>query len=90
MKIKLGEKEYDLDKSLPITLGDIKKLKAVHGVKLNDLASMDADIVAKVLLLLCQKVDPNITEDMVDEVPLERLGDIAQFLSGAVAPDRPT
>ena len=90
MKITLGEKEYDLEKSLPITLGDIRRLKSVHGIRLEDLASMDADIVAKVLLMLCQKVDPAITEEMVDGVPLERIGDVANFLSRATVPDRPT
>ena len=89
MKITLGEKEYDLEKSLPITLGDIKKLKAVHGVRLADLSSMDADIVSKVLLLMCQKVNADITENMVDDIPLVLLGEIAEFLSRAVVPDRP-
>ena len=90
MKIKLGEKEYDLEKSLPVTLGDIRRLKQDHGVKLDDLNSMDIDVVAKVLLLLCQKVDPAITEALVDTVPLMELGRIANFLAMAASPDFPT
>ena len=89
MEIVLGDKTYDLEKALPITLGDIKKLKAVHGVRLADLSSMDADIVSKVLLLMCQKVNTDITENMVDAIPLVLLGEIAEFLSRAVVPDRP-
>ena len=90
MKITLGEKEYDLAKALPITLGDVRRLKHVHGIQLSDLASMDLDIVAKVFLMLCQKIDPDITEDMVDAIPLLQMNKVSQFLSEAVIPDRPT
>ena len=90
MKITLGEKEYDLEKSLPVTLGDIRKLKNAHGIKLSDLASMDADVVAKVLLMLCQKVDAAITEEMIDGLPLTDIDKVAAFLSRATVPDRPT
>ena len=91
MKITLGEKEYDLEKSLPVTLGDIRRLKSEYGVQLADLSSMDLDVVAKVLLMLCRKVDKDITEAMVDELPIEKVGEVASFLSRAVVPvDRPT
>lgn len=90
MKIQLGEKEYDLEKSLPVTLGDIRRLKREHNVKISDLASMDADVVAKVLLMLCQKVDPEITEALIDGVPLSEIDQVARFLSRATVPDRPT
>lgn len=90
MKITLGEKEYDLGKALPVTLGDIRRLKKDHGVALTDLASMDLDVVAKVLLMLCQKIDPAITEALVDGVPLMLMGEVMVFLSQAVMPDRPT
>ena len=91
MKITLGEKEYDLEKSLPVTLGDIRRLKSEYGVQLADLSSMDLDVVAKVLLMLCRKVDKDITEAMVDDLPIEKVGEVASFLSRAVVPvDRPT
>ncbi len=90
MEIVLGDKTYDLEKSLPVTLGDIRRLKKDHGVVLADLASMDLDIVAKVLLMLCQKVDPAITEALIDGVPLMLMGEVMVFLSQAVVPDRPT
>jgi len=91
LKITLGEKEYDLEKSLPVTLGDIRRLKSEYGVQLADLSSMDLDVVAKVLLMLCRKVDKDITEAMVDDLPIEKVGEVASFLSRAVVPvDRPT
>lgn len=90
MLIKLGEKEYDLRAALPVTLGDIRRLKKNHGLKLADLASMDLDVVAMVLLILCQKVDAAITEEMIDTIPITRLAEVAAFLESAVVPDHPT
>jgi len=90
MKITLGEKEYDLAGALPVTLGDIRRLKRVHGIQLSDLASMDLDIVAKVFLMLCQKIDSAITEEMVDAIPLTMMDEVSKFLSKAAVPDRPT
>lgn len=91
MKIKLGEKEVDLKAALPITLGDVRRLKKDFGVKLADLSNMDADIIAKIVLMLSQKVNVTITEAEVDTIPLVQLGDIAIFLqTDAVEADRPT
>ena len=42
MKIQLGEKEYDLAAAMPLTLGDLRRLKKEHGVELKDFAAMDA------------------------------------------------
>jgi hypothetical protein len=87
MKITLGEKEYDLVQAMPITLGDIRRLRKEYNIKMSDLAAMDADIVATVLLMLCKKVDAGITEDMVNSLPLTMLGKVAKFLSDAASPE---
>lgn len=91
MKIRLGEKEYDLAPALPLTLGDLRRLKKDHGVQLQDLSSMDANTLVKILLLLAQKVDPEVVEAQVDAVPVTELIEISKFLaSAATVPDRPT
>lgn len=90
MKIKLGEQECDLSEALPITLGDIRRLKKEYKVKLEDLASMDVDVVACVLLMLARKVHPEVTEEMIDCLELFRLNEVAVFLGTATIPERPT
>lgn len=90
MKIKLGEKEIDLKLALPIVLGDVRKLKKVHGVNLKDLGSMDADTIAKIVLVLSQKIDPTVTEAEVDMLPMEQVGAVAIFLGEAGENDVPT
>lgn len=90
MKVTLGEKEYDLSSALPLTLGDLKKLKRDHNVSLLDLGSLDPVTIVAVLLVIAQKVDQAITEEMIDKIPMNRLADIAKFLGGTSEPDRPT
>lgn len=90
MKVTLGEKEYDLSSALPLTLGDLKKLKRDHNVSLLDLRSLDPVTIVAVLLVIAQKVDSAITEEMIDKIPMNRLTDIAKFLGGSSEPDRPT
>lgn len=96
MKVRLGEKEYDLAKSLPITLGDLRRFKKEYGMDLATLSAMDLDNVAKVLHLLLRKIDPDISEETIDLFPLPQLGAVAKFLTEAtgeavVEPDdRPT
>lgn len=90
MKIKLGEKEYDLGLALPLTLGDLRRLKKEHNTTLSDLQTMDVEVIIKVLLLIFRKLDPEVTEDLVDTVPVHQLSAIATFLSEAAIPDRPT
>lgn len=90
MKIHLGEKEYDLAQALPLTLGDLRRLKKEQGVELKDLASMDVEVVVKVMLLITHKLDPIVTEAQIDALPITVLRDVAEFLTLATVPDRPT
>lgn len=89
MKIKLGEKEYDLAQALPLTLGDLRKLKKEYNTTLSDLQTMDVEVIIKVLLLIFRKLDPEVSEEALDAVPISLLGDIARFLGEVAVPDRP-
>lgn len=90
MKIHLGEKEYDLAQALPLTLGDLRRLKKEQGVELKDLANMDVEVVVKVMLHIAHKLDTAVTEAQIDELPVTALRDVAEFLTLATVPDRPT
>ncbi len=90
MQIQLADTTYDLSGALPLTLGDLRRLKKEQGVTLENLASMDVDVVAKVMLHVFRKVDAAVTEDQIDSLPVTRLSDIARFIQSATIPDRPT
>lgn len=89
MKISLGEKEYDLAAALPLTIGDLRKMKKEQNVDLKDLGSMEVDTVAKVLLHIFRKVDATVTMEQVDQLSVSNLQDIAKLLNSATVPDRP-
>ena len=90
MKIVLGENTYDLTQALPLTLGDLRRLKKEQGVEIKDLAAMDVGVVVKLMLHIFHKLDPAVTEEQVDNLPITVLADVAAFLSAATVPDRPT
>jgi hypothetical protein len=80
MKIRLGEKEYDLQQSLPITLGDIKRLKTDFGMGLRELSDFDVEKITNVLLVLLQKQDAQVVMEQVNAIPFRRLMEITNFL----------
>ena len=80
MKIRLGEKEYDLSLALPVTLGDVRYLQREHGIKLQNLADINAETLGKIIFMLCRKVLPTVTEEEVDKLPLAELASVSDFL----------
>lgn len=87
MIIKLGEKEVDLDKAFPITLGDLKRMERENLMTAEALKSPSA--ISKVLLMLVQKTDKEITEEQLDSIPARDLAGLGEFLSEKFAEDRP-
>lgn len=93
MKVKFKTKEVDIAQGLPLTLGDLKKLKAL-GVDLMTLQREevpDVERITVLVLYVCQKVDPSTTMEDVDSLTL---ADIAAFnqlsLEKKEEADRPT
>ena len=81
MKITVDGKELDLSGALPLTLGDLKKLKRAYGFGDAQLASGDILAAAAVLLILLQKLDSSITEEQLDRLPLATVEGAFQFIA---------
>lgn len=74
----LNHKAVNLDDVIPLTIGDLKQLKkkGVDLVKMND-DSIELEHLATVVLYVCQKSNPDITDEDVDTMPtswLNRIG----------------
>ena len=92
MKIRLGEKEIDLSLALPVTMGDMRKIKREHGFGLAELATWDEDKIMAVALVLAQKVTP-VTMEEFEKIKLTDIPELVVFLTeaqGATGIDHPT
>lgn len=76
--IKVNGKEANLRKSVPLTIGDMKKLKKEHGVNLAKLGNdgIDIDDMSSLLYYISHKANSDITVDDVDMLPSSSLGNI--------------
>ena len=71
MKITLNGKEVDLDKALPITMGDLRQLKKLGINYPSTFDARDPDHVILFLNHFCKKVAPEVTEGDVESMSLE-------------------
>mgnify|MGYP001565485309 CR=1 FL=1 len=55
MKMKVVGKEFDLATVVPVTIGDLKKLKRTYNLSEKELAAGDVTASAALLLVLLQK-----------------------------------
>ena len=76
--VRINGKEADLRKSLPLTIGDMKKLKKEHGVNLAKLGGdgVDIDDMSNLLYYIAHKANGDITIDDIDLVASSSLGKI--------------
>ena len=94
MKVTMGEKEVDLEASWPLTIKDMKALKAagVTDAK-GEIDTGDPDRLSKMLLHLFKKVDDTITVDDVDEIDIIQVKAIGDWIDNKTREagfDRPT
>lgn len=94
MKVKMGEKEVDLEASWPLTIKDMKALKAagVTDAK-GEIDTGDVESLATLLLLLLRKVDGEVTEEDVEKIDIiqvKAIGDWIERKTKSVGFDRPT
>ena len=73
MKITVGGREIDLEKALPIVVGDLRKLKKLGVNYPSAFDPRDPDHQALFLYHFCQKVDPAVTEAEIDLLSLEEV-----------------
>jgi len=75
----------------PLTIGDMKKLKRDKDIDVSSMANMDVLTMAGLVQYILQKANPEITEEDVDSIPTQVLGEIMgefQIAQGVI--DRPT
>ena len=94
MKLKVGEKQVDLNGAFPLTVGDVKVLEAIGIMdSKGEMNTGSVTLVSKLLLHLVHKVDEQVTEADIDAIPIHELADLAPFLESKmkeVGIDRPT
>lgn len=72
MSIKIGGREVDIKKAIPLTIRDWKQLKE-RNINLRDLSNPDVDTLSGFLLYLVQKVDPGATQEEVDALAIDEV-----------------
>lgn len=72
MSIKVGGREVDIKKAIPLTIRDWKQLKE-RNINLRDLSNPDVDTLSGFLLYLVQKVDPAATQEEVDALAIDEV-----------------
>lgn len=86
MKLKVGEKELDLNKCLPLTIGDWAAFEAAGLIEADGSVSTgSAGGVLGFLGVLFKKIDPKIKEAELKSIPLHEIGPISEFLGEALA-----
>lgn len=92
MKITLKGVEHDVGNALPMLWGDYRKLKREHGVTQADLVKGEDDAMFAFALVVMQKLDPSMTAEDAERVPLHEGYALVRFAANAERKeiDRPT
>jgi hypothetical protein len=87
-KLRIGAKEYELPSSF--TLGEARVIKRYTGLNLKQFAeadnASDPDAIAALVYIVLKRENPRVTEEDVDELGLEDVGDVED---DARPPERP-
>lgn len=78
--LRLGAREVDLDKALPITVRDWRALKKLGINVLTVFQDLDPDNVFLIAKYLVQKADPSVPEDDLLDLPPIHLVRIFQLI----------
>lgn len=78
--VKLGDREVDMDKALPITVRDWRALKALGINVLTVFQDLDPDNVFLIAKYLVHKADPGVPEDYLLDLPPNHLIRIFQLI----------
>lgn len=88
--IVVNGKNVDLSKSLPLTIGAMKRLKKAHGLDLaNSQDNLDIDKMSKLIFFICNNSEATITEEDIDEISsiqLPKIMDVFRKLQGTIDP----
>ncbi len=81
--VKINGKESDLSKALPLTIGNMKKLKREYSIDLVKQGSdgLNIEDIATLLFFICSKANPDITIEDVDELPTTQLASIMEVFN---------
>lgn len=75
-KVKIGNREVDLSKAYPLTLGDARALKA-QNVDVLNIGTLDIEQVIAFISYIGKKACPELTEDDVLSTPVNVLAEMA-------------
>ena len=81
--VRLGEREIDLNKALPLTIGDLEDLEA-NSVDVNKL---NAGNLIHLIWHLAKKIEPLVTRDEVRKLPVKLMNELAKSVQDASIPD---
>ena len=83
MKLKLSDREIDLEGAFPLTAGDLVAFKQLGVVSAEGKARNlgDPDTLFKLLLHLSRKADKRVTVLEIDAVPMGVLTELGRFFT---------
>ena len=93
MKITLKGREHEVESALPLTWGDYRKMKREHGVAREELRTGSDEAIFGLLVVILQKLDPSVTPEDAEALPLEKGFEVVNVISEAARKqivDRPT
>lgn len=76
--VTINGKDADLSKSLPLTIGAMKKLKREFGIDMANMrdGNLDIEEMANVLFYVASKANPEISIEDIDDISTNALADI--------------
>lgn len=93
LNVKVGGKVYDLNRALPMTIGDWEDMGTAGIVKDDGSIQIGAKSMIVILELLFAKIAPDVSRDDIRAIPMTsmtKLGSLLQHAMGEDEIDRPT
>lgn len=90
LKLTLNGKELDLSNAVPLTIGDIRHLKKLgYDVLKMDTANLEVDQIVGLLKYVCNKVDPSVTDEDIESMPLPWMNALSKVMYAMNEDDLP-
>lgn len=85
--IKLGKKDVDLNKARPLTLRDLRNLKAA-GLEVLTMERLETDQLITFVTYVAKKANPEVTDDDILDAPVDSILLVASLFNRPEEPDQ--
>ncbi len=84
--VTVGERQYDLTKCFPLTIGDWEDLETKE-VVVNGQLQLSGKRAIDFILFLLTKVDASVTREEVRKLPMREIGRVGKLLAQSTQED---